>query len=521
MSEQTPGERTAFSLGLCTVALLPAWDAVTSLPASDRTWIPLAWVLGATLVMSAALFVGLMKQRMSPSLRWLLLVPLATLLALMVFDTGSFLYAHVKSLIVIYAGAYYGVARLAALVAIPLTALALLTWCWRKGWRPLVHTAQRMLALLAALPLVFTISYLLGTGLKFEAGAVDPPAKHVTVLLILDELDANVIDRRIDRLPNLRRLRNTALTASAMYPPANYTSESLPGMLTGVDFEFASYTRGEIHVLPAGQTHWERLSRQTSIFSDASRKGQRVDIVGWHLPYCSVFSGLQSCWDDAAFLAPGQYVPLHDWLRGHSRVLGALDQWRLDRLKGNVREYSRAFFSAPVNYRLRRIGEIFEQQSARLLQILKRGRSELVFAHLACPHPPSLHREDVDRLDIFEAYERNIESCDRLLGDVEQSLEQLGLLDGYNLIVTSDHWFRGLDWLAAGSPLVVPSERRTVPFYVKIDRRNGTTHSTSSVTNTRVLRAVLGSLADGRADYSKIRSVIEAHGDGATRLRAF
>lgn len=520
--------RSLFALGLASLALLPAWDAVTSLPGADRGWAAWGWLAGATAVLAAAVR---WRPRQGPA-AWALGLPLAFLLGLMLVDTAAFLVVHLKTQAVVWAGGHYLQWRKATLIAMPVAAVMTLMWMAWRGWRASLRTARHLATqgctMLAALPLVFSASYLFAGKTSdawspSAAAAATPGPRHTTVVLIFDELDDRVLAQHIDRLPHLRRLQRKALSASSMYPPANYTTESLPGMLSGGDYDYTSYTRSEIHVQAKGSSDWLRLSSQSTLLSDAVSRGEKVDVIGWHLPYCSVFKGLRSCWDDAAWRAPGSQVPLPVWLHGHSRMLGTFEQWQLRGLEDDLSAYSKAFFGAPSNYRLRRIGEIFEAQSQRLLQVLALGDSDLVFAHLTCPHPPSMAAAEVDTLDVFEAYAQNLTRCDQLLGQVQSVLAQRSA--GHALILTSDHWFRALDWQAQGKPLVVPRQRETVPFYVQLNDADGSLHSTNHTANTRLLPKLVAALSQPARvtapDYGAVRRLIEAETDSETRLRKF
>lgn len=516
----------ALALGLATLALLPAWDSVVSLPAQDRGWEALAWPAAVTALLTAGLVV--VYRWRGHAARLLLQLPLVLLLGLLLIDTAAFLVATLRALVEVQAGARYGMVRNGIMTLAAVAAAAWVVRGWRQGWRRPVQDATAVVSVLCALPAVFVASYLLGLASLQAAPSAAPskaPAKHTTVVLIFDELDDTVMSKRIESLPNFRRLREHALIAKAMYPAANYTTESLPAMLTGKDYAYTSYSRDEIHVQPADRTTWQAMSKMPSLLSDAVGRGERVDVVGWHLPYCSVFKSLQSCWDDAAWRAPGRAVWLPVWMLGHSRLWARLEQHWLDTrhrgMGGNMREYSRVFFAAPSNYRLRRIGEIYTAQAAAVRQLVTQGRSELIFAHLACPHPPSLTATEVDSQDAFKAYDNNLVQCDRLLGEVLQGLQGRAPATGWSLVVTSDHWFRGHDWLEAGRPLAVPSQRQTVPFLVLLDSGPATGQATFQIATTRVLRKLTTTLATGTATYEQVRALIDAQGDGPTRLRSF
>jgi hypothetical protein len=248
-----------------------------------------------------------------------------------------------------------------------------------------------------------------------------------------------------------------------------------------------------------------------------SRAASRKAVVGWHLPYCASFPALDACWDDAAFRAPGEQVSLTEWLLGNDRLLRTWADHRLAALRPDTEAFSAALLEAPQHYRLRRIGAIFAEQRRRLLDAVDSGRFELVFGHLACPHPPAL---DGTRSEpMARAYGRNLRACDALLGEVLGRLEATRA--PWQLIVTSDHWFRYRDWVDSGEALSVPRIRRSVPFHLLIDGQPGAAWSTAAVTSGRVLPRLVELAERGALDYPNARRVIEAQGDGRTLLRRF
>lgn len=506
----------AASMGLGSLALVPAWDAVLSLPGSARGWIPLMWVLGGTLVLTAALET---YRRAPRAVRVWLGLAVGAVMAALLFEALAFLYVDLKNSLAVVAGPWYRWAR-NLIASVVVLAMGSLLWLgMRNGASWMRGLLTDGLALFAALPAVLVVSYLLpGPTPREHESAV--PARRVVVALVLDELDTIAIDADIANLPNFAAIRAQALGASRMYPPANYTSESLPGMITGENFEQATYSRRDVHVLPAGSTDWLSLSRRGNLFEDAKLLGARGALIGWHLPYCTIVRTVYPCWDDAAYRAPGNSISLPVWLLGHSRLFAAAENRWLDGKVDDVREYSRAFLASAQNYRLQHIGEIFSDQRNVLLQTLEARRSELVFAHLACPHAPSFDREQVPKLDMFQAYAANLRRCDRLLGEVLGLLDRGRYVDGWALVVTSDHWFRGRDWLDAGRPLTTPSERRVVPFYVMTA---GATQPqvTDVLSNSRVLRRLVAAALEPGFTLARARSFIESQGDSPTVLRRF
>jgi hypothetical protein len=213
-------------------------------------------------------------------------------------------------------------------------------------------------------------------------------------------------------------------------------------------------------------------------------------------------------------------VNLFIWLLGKSRIYSYFEGYFLNAKAGDIQSYSKEFLSSPSQYRLHRIGEIFAEQRGFLLQTLKEKSNSLVFAHVACPHAPSHNHDDVFKLDMYQAYADNLKICDKFIGDLIKELNQAQYMNGWTLVVTSDHWFRGRDWLESGKPLSLPLVRRTVPFYVMTDGESAA-KVTNVLTNSRVLRKLLINALDKNFTLDKAKEILDAQGDSLTVLHPF
>ena len=221
-------------------------------------------------------------------------------------------------------------------------------------------------------------------------------------------------------------------------------------MIAGENFERATYSRRDVHVLPR-EARTGEPERARNPVRGRRQRGARAALIGWHLPDCTIVRTAYPCWDDAAYRAPGHSISLPVWLLGHSRLYSAAENRWLDGKAADVREYSRAFLSSAQNYRLQHIGEIFADQHNALLQTLESGRSELVFAHLGLsartfPAPrPGRKAGHVSGIRRQPACVRPA-AGGRYSGFSSAAATRIG----WALAVTSDHWFRGRDWLDAG-----------------------------------------------------------------------
>jgi hypothetical protein len=435
------------------------------------------------------------------------------------YDSAIFLLNYFKNTLAILTGSLYRPARNLITAMVLLLVLVFLWAVYRRGVSGSLRLAASGVSLFATLPIVLTASYFMLDSVP-RSGGRDDPAGRLVVALVFDELDEDMIDANIASLPNFASLKARSLNATQMYPPANYTSESLPGMITGEFFSDVHYSKSEVYVRPPGQSRWHALSESTGLFSEAARVGARVAIIGWHLPYCKLFRSARSCWDDVAFQSPGSSVSLTTWLMGHSNIIRWFEARSLEEKQGRIKEYSREFLNLSQMYKVQRVGQIFSEQKRRLISTLQARDTELVFAHLACPHPPALDEIVSRQLDMFEAYLLNLRVCDELLGRVVDILSTAKFDRGWTLIVTSDHWFRGRDWLETGRPNSMPMMRRPVPFYVASS--NEISEETFEKTaNLRSLPKVIVGALDSDFSRQRVKDTLSDDGDSQTLLRPY
>ena len=508
----------AASFALSGLCLLPAWDAILALPGSVRTWEPVCWLIFGTLV---AWVVTIAAMGVGPKLGWIWRAVSTGIVAICIFETSVFLYVDIKNVLAMHLGPNYFLVRNIIAGLLVTGALGVCVIVWRLGVRRVVVKLTSALQILAPLPLVLIGAYFLGVKSGYTALVEGEKTNRTVVVLVFDELDETRVSADLGRLPNFAALRKNGLSASQMYPPANYTSESLPGILTGEIFQETFYSGNEVYVRHYGDSDWLRLSSRGNMIEDAVQRGSRTALIGWHLPYCAVVSRSVSCWDDASYRVPGGEVGLPEWMLGHSRLYSIYESRRLSSMSNNVSNYSREFLSSSQMYKLKRIGSIYENQKQQLLKALDSQSYDLVFAHIACPHPPSLVKTEVNQLDMFEAYARNLRECDGLLGSVMSRLQDGDYAKGYALVVTSDHWFRGLDWLDAGRPLVTPSHRRTVPFHVFLSDHQISAKDVDVITNSRVLRQFVYAASDPGFTLQNARQILSRQGDSPTAMRPF
>jgi hypothetical protein len=519
MTQRTTGNTVVISFTISGLCLLPAWDAILGLTESDKGWEPVIWLINGTVVawVLAAAGLGIWSR-----IGWLWRLLAGIVLAICLLETMAFCYNIAKIALKVNLGSDYPLLHQWFFkVSFIFGFAALSIFVRRLGVKHSLTVLESSFRVLAPLPAVLLAAYFFSAIPAANQPIGGELARRVVVVLVFDELDDAAISADMNLLPNFAALKKQGLSASSMYPPANYTSESLPSMLTGETYREVALSNADVSVLPSGGAVWDKLSHRGNVFEDAIDSGRRTAVIGWHLPYCGFVPRTVLCWDDSRYRAPGREVSLPEWMLGNSFLYNLYELRRLASLAGDLRDYSREMLASPRMYRLKRIGSIYSNQKQELLGALDSRRFELVFAHLSCPHAPSLVSSEVKYLDMYQAYANNLRECDALLGAVRRRLNDGGYAEGYALIVTSDHWFRGRDWLDAGKPMGVPAHRRTVPFHVVLSGEPPTEVVTDSITNSRVLRKFIDASSSSSFTYDDARDLLLNQGDSPTLLRSF
>ena len=272
------------------------------------------------------------------------------------------------------------------------------------------------------------------------------PAPIRFVWIIYDEADWRYLDPLTRppglQLPELDRMMSESVWADNAIQSGIQTASAIPSLMYGQPVEVGLF-HGTGRLItaedPPKVLDW---LKESNVFSWARSQGFDETIVGWYLPYCRVFaSELSDCyWEPIDTRVRGFEPSLKTSLLSVLRSL-----WPLEDRQRHLLRYRRL------------LRESIEDATDPTLS--------LVMLHLPLPHEPVIYDRYSGKLTIFnfrkDWYIDNLALGDRMLADIRRAMEQAGLWDRTNVLVTSDHALRWYtDWNEGSSP--------RIPYIVKL-----------------------------------------------------
>jgi hypothetical protein len=452
--------------GVATFLLLPVWGAMFSLRAEDMPWTGLADLVATSMAIAFYVYWSITLSR---SARVIFMIPLAAFIVVIGFDSLLYLYDSARFEINLLSPSEpvkYILRRL-FLVSIFLTPLAL--WIFRLQVIPIVNG---LVTLLGILFLLLISQFVVTKNLAFYNERTAHLKNEITqyknvnpkiVILIFDELDSELLRKKISMFPGFYYLEREAVLKGDVYPPANYTHISVPSMLVGSPLRGSQVVGKSILVYPEGEEGYKRLASTENLISMMRHQGFQVSVIGWHLPYCANFAWVIRCIDDAQFGVPGTHLTSLEWLYGKSALLFKFRESIIQKKIKDIDAFGDAFFKDPRNFKLNKIGDVLKTLKTRLAEDTADENYDLIFAHLPCPHLPRLDGKFSKGL--VPDYYENLMECDGVINETVRSLNAHRERP-WRLIVTSDHWFRPGDWVRNTRPGEYPQFPKKVPIYI-------------------------------------------------------
>ncbi len=264
------------------------------------------------------------------------------------------------------------------------------------------------------------------------SGAQQNKAPYRVVWIIFDELDYRQAlgDQSQDfhhDLHNFQWLAENGVTAYQAVSPSNSTLHSIPSLLTGIPIKGAKILGPANYQLLTSTANSVQFSEENSIFGYLHREGKSFAIMGFHHPYCTIFTNANRCFTRA--------FGLGDW---HE----ALIAWVPGPARGDP------------------MASITSEQISRLPSFLHRTEDALTFVHMNIPHLPAFyafkHFGQPDSLNYQGQYSANLKLADEILGQIIKELKGISSNQDVLLIVSSDHGLRRV--------MKNPDEPRPVPW---------------------------------------------------------
>jgi len=285
-----------------------------------------------------------------------------------------------------------------------------------------------------------------------------------TIWIIFDEFDYELSTelRPADvEMPNFDRLRGESLTATDAHSPAEWTSVSLPAYVTGKRLVDA-YAKNASELYVWGEDQKPVLWQSgPNIFSYAHAKKLNSALIGWHHPYCRIFSqDVATC-----FWTPN--VDATDSLR---------EEYEFKR-RGLSPVFPGRKPMLP-NYTLvkRQLQDEYTETLQHALDAVANPNLNFIFLHWMIPHPPGIYDRDANELKagMGNDYFDNLELVDFTLGKIRRKLETAGLWDKSAVIVAGDHPLRSFvwqyrpTWMAEEDRLTKRRQDPRIPLVIKL-----------------------------------------------------
>lgn len=380
------------------------------------------------------------------------------------------------------------------------------------------------LLLLSALPavLVFQVLLRLTTRQPLPEHAAQVPARRV-IWLIFDELDQPILEDRLKQLPAFQALAGQALVATKAHAPSNYTDLSLPSLWTGVPvFDASSSSRAGLLIRSTDTSPWSRTwLRGRTVFERVHALGLGVHIVGWHLPYCTLFPERPGfiTEDSSPLAAPGPGRNIFQWMLRDNLIWNQIYALNARRFRHDLDRYEMALEQQPKGHLGNRIRDLVDEQERALGEAIQGRSAALIFGHLGAPHLPLSGTRPPGPPNPTEDYFANLARCDRLLSRTIVPLLRKESIPTM-VIISSDHWFRYAEAKAQAVDCQKDPSRRPIPFLVFMTSEHE--HPPAPYErgfNTERTRDLVEGFLDGRIrTYAEVTALMNTWPDTNTRL---
>lgn len=277
--------------------------------------------------------------------------------------------------------------------------------------------------------------------------------------------------------PNFQSFSRGSDVFTNAYAPAGSTGQTIPRLLTGIDF--AEVRHSSIHWIARtkGSSEMLPISSFETLFSSADKDGYDIFLRGFALPYLSnVGDHVQS----------GKTFPFNTlWRLGmHSLIWPVLSP-------GGIQHQ-------------RTVGSMLYEYLAR---IRRDSRNTLFYAHWNIPHDPFIYDRNGNMLSRSELikqlistpnregmYKHQLRGTDAVFGQLIQAMKESGTYDESLVVVTSDHNIAGFGY-----------NMKHVPLLIKRPHQNSSRIIRSRIATLKCADYIRSFIRSGKAKYTLLR----------------
>ena len=506
-------ESLRLGIGGATFLLLPVWGAVLSLRPTQMAWATLVDV-GATTIAFALIYLG--TVRLGRVWQIVVGVLLAVVFCLVGYDSINYIYDSLRGELISYGilDQYKPVLRI-TIYFIGLAAALLVIFKRAQVIAGIKGFGHLLWILFSIFVLQFIYLKVVSDWYVKKNSSLSTITNPV-IVLVFDELDSDTLEASLDKLPAFKALAARARIVGSVYPPSNYTHISLPAMLLGHPISGSAIAGDSIFFTQTNQIESKILVASDHLFEGID--SSLISLIGWHLPYCGLFKKIDRCIDDSSYGVPGENLTTIQWLYGKSSILFNYRNNNNLKIFGDIDAYTNHFFCDPRNFKFNNIARLLNELEQRLVTDVKSAKYALVFAHLPCPHLPRL--DGAVTKGMMNDYVDNLRRCDKILESLSQVVNQKNK-NPTRLLVTSDHWFRSLDWVRNGRPHAIPSAPRKVPFFYAEGDKQLAAVNISDGNNVVLAHLVRLLMREDIVDINKLLAEIKTYGPRDVKLDPF
>ena len=313
-----------------------------------------------------------------------------------------------------------------------------------------------------------------------------PAASHApltrVVWIVFDEWDYQLTfqdPRGIGERGELGRFARQALFANHAFPPGGRTAVSLPALLAGrLISESTARGPSELMVRFEEKPAVEMWGAQDSLLGWLHTQSARTRVVGWWLPYSRVFGGITEASERQ--------------VEGFSITGTGFAEIERNQLRSLFETISASLFGqslTAIQYK-----DCYQSLRSEGLPAAADARYDFVLLHMTGGHKPFSYDANTGRFTLRNSpnagYFDALQLLDRTLGEIRTAMESAGVWDRTAVILSSDHWFRGVTQLHR------PLDHR-VPFLVKLPGQSGRLDYDKPF-NTVLTRGLIEAIAQGR-----------------------